>query len=109
EYRLTVGAHLRKGSPPERVQKVLALLIESGFAYCLLWVFYLLTAFGILPGAGTYIINLVMLYLSSMYPAIIIIIVCMQIGQEAYTTKLEPSNVDLTTVRFPAGESTVND
>jgi hypothetical protein len=38
EYRRTVGAQLRKGSPSERVEKVLGLLIESGFVYCLLWV-----------------------------------------------------------------------
>jgi hypothetical protein len=38
EYRKTVSAHLRKGSHPDRVEKVLALLIESGFVYCLLWV-----------------------------------------------------------------------
>lgn len=86
EYRRTVGAHLRKGSPSDRAEKILALLIESGFVYCLLWVnpspapprsklltsqtmcvrqiFYLLTAFSVLPGSGSYTVNLVMLFLS---------------------------------------------
>jgi hypothetical protein len=37
-----------------------------------------------------------------MYPAVIIIIVCTQIGQEAYTVRQDRSNrLDLTTVEFP--------
>jgi hypothetical protein len=83
-YRRVVRTQLRKGSPSDRVEKVLALLIESGFVYCLLWVFafwpfhgslamtkwhllqmfYLLSAFSILPGAGSYIVNLGMLFMS---------------------------------------------
>ena len=38
EYRRNVSAHLRKGTTSDRAEKVLALLIESGFVYCLLWV-----------------------------------------------------------------------
>lgn len=38
-YRQIVHTQLRKGSPSDRVEKILALLIESGFVYCLLWVF----------------------------------------------------------------------
>ncbi|KAH9032273.1 hypothetical protein EDB85DRAFT_2236275 [Lactarius pseudohatsudake] len=64
EYRNTVSAHLRKGSASDRAEKVLALLIESGFVYCLLWIFYLLTAFSVLPGSGSYTVNLVMLFIS---------------------------------------------
>ena len=41
-YRQKVHTQLRKGSPSERVEKILALLIESGFLYCLLWVIRLL-------------------------------------------------------------------
>ncbi len=33
-----MGAQLRRGSPSDRVESVLGLLIESGFVYCLLWV-----------------------------------------------------------------------
>ncbi|KAH9987243.1 hypothetical protein BJV74DRAFT_796576 [Russula compacta] len=110
KYRLAVGAQLKKGSPSDRVEKVLALLIESGFAYCLLWIFYLLSAYSVLPGAGAYTVNIVMLYISSMYPAVIIIIVCLQIGHEVYDTRPEHSNgLDLTTVHFPTGEVTVDD
>lgn len=41
-----------------------------------------------------------------MYPAIIIVIVCTQIGQEVYTTRQERSNgIDLTTIHFTADDS----
>jgi len=107
EVRRVLGRQLRRGSPSQRVEKILALLIESGFIYCLLWSIYLLSAYSVLPGAGSYIVNINMFLLSSMYPAIIIIIVCMQIGQDAYTTKPERTNrVDLTTIELPAGATT---
>ncbi|KAI0258519.1 hypothetical protein BC834DRAFT_65865 [Gloeopeniophorella convolvens] len=107
EYRRTMGRHLQEGSPSGRVGKVLGLLIESGLVYCLLWMFYVLSAFKVLPGAGSYIYNVVMLYVSCMYPAVIIIIVCLQIGQRTYFAD-EPvvaSNGVLTTVYFSPGES----
>jgi len=106
EYRRTVGAHLTKASPSERVEKVFALLIESGFVYCLLWMFYLLSAYSVFPGAGTYIVNMIMLFVASMYPAVIITIVCMQIGQEVYDTRPGRSNgLDLTTIDFTTSGS----
>lgn len=108
EYRRTVSAHLRKGSASDRAEKVLALLIESGLVYCLIWIFYLMTAFNVLPGSGSYTVNLVMLFLSSMYPAVIIIIACTQIGQEAYNTRPEITGLQLTTIRFSAGENTAD-
>ncbi|KAI0275529.1 hypothetical protein BGY98DRAFT_992487 [Russula aff. rugulosa BPL654] len=114
EIRQVLGTQIRKGSTSERVEKILALLIESGFVYCLLWSIYLMSAYGVLPGAGAYIVNIDMLLLSSMYPAIIIIIVCMQISQDAYTTRnrfttrQERTNgFVLTTVELPVGATTV--
>jgi hypothetical protein len=85
DYHRTVGAHFRTSSG--RVEKVLVLLIESGFVYCMLWVIaswslsmaqshtqntkwhalqtlYMLSAFSILPGSGSYVVNMVMLYIS---------------------------------------------
>jgi hypothetical protein len=41
-----------------------------------------------------------------MYPAIIIIIVCMQIGQDAYTRPERTNRMDLTTVELPVGATT---
>ena len=41
-----------------------------------------------------------------MYPAIIIIIACTQIGQEGYNTRPDAEGLDLTTIRFSAGDNT---
>jgi hypothetical protein len=38
DYHQTVGAYFRKGWSSGRVEKVLVLLIESGFIYIILWV-----------------------------------------------------------------------
>ena len=38
DYHVSVGAHFRKGKSFGRVEKVLLLLIESGFVYCIIWV-----------------------------------------------------------------------
>ncbi|KAH9995237.1 hypothetical protein BJV77DRAFT_1066334 [Russula vinacea] len=101
EYRRVVGTQLRRGSHSERLERVLALLIESGFGYCLLWshqmafslqTFYLLSAFSVIPGAGSYIVNVCLLFFASMYPAVIVVIVCTQMGHEAYTVRQERSN-----------------
>lgn len=45
-----------------------------------------------------------------MYPAIIIIIACTQIGQEGYNTRLDATGggMDLTTIRFSAGDHTAD-
>ena len=45
-----------------------------------------------------------------MYPAIIIIIACTQIGQEGYNTRLDASGGDLalTTIRFSIGDNTAD-
>ncbi|KAI0245814.1 hypothetical protein BJV78DRAFT_1158349 [Lactifluus subvellereus] len=116
ELRRIMGAHLKKGSPSERMENVLALLIESGFLYCLLWVTVFSTTLSSplnrhvpLDILLVHCIQPTARFGLSMYPATIIIIVCMQIGQDAYTTKPERSAaLDLTTIRFPVGDSTVN-
>ncbi|KAI0275257.1 hypothetical protein BC834DRAFT_851966 [Gloeopeniophorella convolvens] len=87
EHRRTVRTHLGEGSASERVEKILALLIESGAVYTLLWVLYLLTAFSVLPGSGSLIVNVVMLYVSSIYPTLITILVGLRRSQfERYAT-----------------------
>jgi hypothetical protein len=46
ELRRTMGVQFKEGSPSERMEGILALLIESGFLYCLLWVMLFCTAVG---------------------------------------------------------------
>ena len=38
DYHQTVGGHFRKGRYFGRVEKVLVLLVESGFIYLIVWV-----------------------------------------------------------------------
>ena len=38
DYHQTVGAHFRKGRYSGHVEKVLVLLVESGFIYLIVWV-----------------------------------------------------------------------
>ncbi len=85
DYHVSVGAHFRKGGAFGRVEKLLVLLIESGFVYCILWVIaicppfdgseqytkwrslqtlYLLHAFGVLVVSTSSIFPIVMLYIS---------------------------------------------
>ncbi|KAI0259494.1 hypothetical protein BC834DRAFT_628732 [Gloeopeniophorella convolvens] len=87
EHRKAVQTLSNKGDGAGRVERVLALLIESGAVYCLLWAVYLLTAFKVLPGAGSLIVNTVMIYVSSIYPTLITILVGLQRSQcERYAT-----------------------
>jgi hypothetical protein len=85
EYRITVKKHLGEGSVSMRVEKVLALLVESGFVYCCVWVcitvaestyicgrdsrftilmqiLYPISAFGILPEPGPIVIQSLLLF-----------------------------------------------
>jgi len=74
DYHRTVGTCFRKGKSSGRVEKVLVLLIESGFVYCILWTLYLLIMFGILQVrgrdfiVGTFTITVIMLFISGTYP-----------------------------------------
>ncbi|KAH9979583.1 hypothetical protein BGW80DRAFT_1279084 [Lactifluus volemus] len=112
ELRRTMGMRFKEGSPSERIETVLALLVESGFLYCLLWVITFPTALGrptlngVHPPQIFYLFS-ALTFFRSTYPALIIIIVCMQIGQDAYTTKPDRSEaLDLTTIRLPIGDNT---
>ncbi|KAI0267744.1 hypothetical protein BC834DRAFT_57120 [Gloeopeniophorella convolvens] len=76
-----------KGNGAGRVERVLGLLIESGAVYCLFWVLYLLTEFEVLPGSRSLIVNMVMIYVSSIYPTLIIVIAGLRRSQcERYAT-----------------------
>ncbi|KAI0300032.1 hypothetical protein B0F90DRAFT_1817829 [Multifurca ochricompacta] len=78
QHRVFVGKHLGEGNVSVRVEKVLALLIESGFVYCCLWILYLISAFRVFPEPGFTVMDAVLLFASGSYPTLIIILVCMQ-------------------------------
>jgi len=78
QRRITVGKHLCEGSRSARVDRVFALLIESGFIYCCIWILYVISAFQVLPDPGFTVMDAVLLFVSGLYPTLIVILVGMQ-------------------------------
>ncbi|KAI9449525.1 hypothetical protein F5148DRAFT_1247327 [Russula earlei] len=76
--RQVLIGHLRGSSFPIKTEKVLAMLIESGFAYCCIWVLYLVSTFRVLPKPGFDVMDAVLLYFSGLYPTVIIICVVLR-------------------------------
>ncbi|KAH9058106.1 hypothetical protein EDB87DRAFT_1627522 [Lactarius vividus] len=74
QYRVSVRKHLGKGTGSVRVDRVFALLIESGFAYCCLWILYVILTFKL----NTTVMHNALLFVSGVYPTLIIILVAMQ-------------------------------
>ncbi|KAI0056920.1 hypothetical protein BV25DRAFT_1477656 [Artomyces pyxidatus] len=87
-YRVTVKAHLNEDNSATKVEKILALLVESGIVYCVMWVLYVLAAFRVFPNPGPSIMDGIMVQVSGIYPTIIIILVCLQKSPcEKYATQ----------------------
>ncbi|KAI9450470.1 hypothetical protein BJY52DRAFT_176724 [Lactarius psammicola] len=78
QHRVSVRKHLGEGSGSVRVERVFALLIESGFLYCCPWILYLISAFNVIPEPGFTVLYDVLLFISGLYPTLIIILVAMQ-------------------------------
>ncbi|KAH8991489.1 hypothetical protein EDB86DRAFT_3079902 [Lactarius hatsudake] len=57
QHRVSVRKHLGEGTGSVRVDRVFALLIESGFIYCCLWIVYLISAFNVMPNPGFTVMN----------------------------------------------------
>ncbi|KAI0066651.1 hypothetical protein BV25DRAFT_1820691 [Artomyces pyxidatus] len=98
-HRRSVRAHLREGDRRTRVEKTLALLIESGFVYCIIWLLYTLSG-SMLLGVVSPVISESMAQISGIYPTVIIILVCLQKAQceQAFTLNC-PSSIYFATQR----------
>jgi len=84
QRRITVGKHLREGRRFVRVDRVFALLIESGLIYSFIWILYWISL-GVLHFPGFTLIVLV----SGLYPTLIIILVSKQMSPvDHYSTHL---------------------
>ncbi|KAI0259486.1 hypothetical protein BC834DRAFT_628067 [Gloeopeniophorella convolvens] len=82
ERRIVVRKYLGVGNATQRVEKALALLIESGAVYSLLLVLYLLMAFNIIPVSDwTTISDISILNASCIYPTLITLLVGLQRSQ----------------------------
>jgi len=78
QHRIAVQKHLGEGSVSMRVEKVLALLVESGFVYSCLLILFLISAFRVFPEPGFTVMNSSLLFTAGSYPTLIIVLVCMQ-------------------------------
>ncbi|KAH9026513.1 hypothetical protein EDB85DRAFT_169566 [Lactarius pseudohatsudake] len=78
EHRVEVKKHLGEASRSVRVERVFALLVESGFLYCCIWIVYLISARDLIPVPGFAFMDDVLLFVSGLYPTLIIILVAMQ-------------------------------
>ncbi|KAI0259484.1 hypothetical protein BC834DRAFT_974204 [Gloeopeniophorella convolvens] len=94
ERRLVVRKYLGTGNATQRVEKALALLIESGAVYSLLLVLYILMAFNIIPVSDwTTISDISILNVSCIYPTLITLLVGLQRSQfEHYATTYEETS-----------------
>ncbi|KAI0066650.1 hypothetical protein BV25DRAFT_1415007 [Artomyces pyxidatus] len=92
----SVKAHLGKGTRRTRVEKMLVLLIESGFVYCIIWIVYALGR-PMLLGVVSPIIATSMTQISGIYPTIIVILVCLQRSHCGQASTFEsPSSIRFT-------------
>ncbi|KAH8985016.1 hypothetical protein EDB92DRAFT_1390488 [Lactarius akahatsu] len=90
QRRISIRRHLGEGSGSVRAERVFALLIESGFIYCCLWILYLISAFGVILPPAFVIMNHVLVFASGLYPTLIIIFVAMQKSPiEYYSTGMQ--------------------
>ncbi|KAH9028549.1 hypothetical protein EDB84DRAFT_1498098 [Lactarius hengduanensis] len=78
EHRVGVKKHLGEASRSVRVERVFALLVESGFLYCCIWIVYLISALDLMPVPGFAVMDNVLLFVSGLYPTLIIVLVAMQ-------------------------------
>ncbi|KAH9026224.1 hypothetical protein EDB84DRAFT_1677720 [Lactarius hengduanensis] len=100
QHRVSIRKHLGNGTGSMRVDRVFALLIESGFLYCCLWIVYLISALDVIPPPGFTVMDDILVFISGLYPTLIIIFVAMQKSPvEHYSTYSTP-------MQFARGAST---
>ncbi|KZV70401.1 hypothetical protein PENSPDRAFT_444456 [Peniophora sp. CONT] len=87
-YRRDISAHLASLNHQSIVEKVMTVLVESGFVYCIVWILYILDSVHLGPqfNAGTNAFGVdnpvwfsrLMPQLTGIYPTIIIVIVALE-------------------------------
>jgi len=83
QRRILVREHLCEGKGSVRVDRVFALLIESGLIYCCTWILYWISKSTGLPNPGFTVIA----FYSGLYPTLIIILVSKMLSPvEHYST-----------------------
>jgi len=80
-------SHLSKCSVAIKVEKIFAMAVESGFAYCCIWLLYLISAFNVFPDPGFTVMDAVLPYISGLYPTVIVIFVVLRKSPSFTLTK----------------------
>jgi len=80
KLRIQVRKHLHEGSGPVRVERVFALLLESGVVYSCIWILYVVSMSSRLPDPGFTL----MMFVSGLYPTLIIILISKQMSPVDY-------------------------
>ncbi|KAH9053130.1 hypothetical protein EDB87DRAFT_288503 [Lactarius vividus] len=93
QHRVSVRKHLGEGTGSVKVDRVFALLIESGFRYWCVWIVYLISAPDMIPPPGFTVMDDILVFISGLYPTLIIIFVAMQrspvIHYSTYSTAMQ--------------------
>jgi len=76
--RRTLINDLNDYSTAIRAEKIFALVVESGFVYCCVWILYLISAFHVFPKPGFAVMDAVLPYVSGLYPTVIVIFVVLR-------------------------------
>ncbi|KAI0315584.1 hypothetical protein OF83DRAFT_1061836 [Amylostereum chailletii] len=76
-HRRSIKAHLNNGSRKTAVQSIMALLVESGILYCIVWAMFILSKIAKLGRFRHSLANAIP-QLTGIYPTVIIVLVCLQ-------------------------------
>ncbi|KAI0287743.1 hypothetical protein BC826DRAFT_1042283 [Russula brevipes] len=76
--RRVLISHLSRNSVAIRAEKVLAMLVESGFVYCCIWVLYLISTFQVLPKPGFAVMDAILPYIAGLYPTMVVIFIVLR-------------------------------
>lgn len=88
--RGTLINYLREYSPAMKAEKIFALVIESGFAYCCVWILYLISAFRVFPKPGFAVMDAVLPYVAGLYPTVVVIFVVLRKSPTFAITRRRP-------------------
>lgn len=77
-YRKSIRANIDSGNARTKVEKVLILLVESGFLYCFVWMLYIMSIFNVFSTLGEDLIQSLIPYVTAIYPTVIILFVALE-------------------------------
>lgn len=78
QHRRVIKKNLGKETRRTRVEKILALLIESGFLYCIIWILFIAANFEVFGDVGRQIMMSIMVQITGIYPTLVVVLVSLQ-------------------------------